>query len=175
MPPRDQVAMPKNIANCEASVGNLRQMAQSKRNLFRFPGRITEEQAHALGKRIRLGAMTPEQVGIFLGYKVPRNKTGYNKPSASWLASIEAAVVEWLPALGLELHVEIGRTSDSANAGTERYVDFRVPSTKQRPPTTEPKLVGYRDPSLATWTKQEADRKVAERKQRRADFWGGAA
>lgn len=165
--------MPKNIANCEASVSNLRHMAHPRRRGNHFPGYLTAQQASLLGLAIRRGApKTPIQVARFLGYNVPAREPGAHKPPAEWCRRVEAAVVAWLPALGLELHEEIGRTSDSPNAGIERYVDFRVPTPKQRDTATGPKLVVYRDPSLATWTKQEADRKAAERKQKRAAFWG---
>lgn len=147
---------------------------------FSFPGYITAEQASRLGLRIQRGAMTPEQIGIFLGYRVPRNGGGSRKPTASWVAKIEASVVAWLPALGgsVVLHEELGRTSpETSRSGTERYIDFRVPVAKPAlfTPWSGNQVKIWRDPSLATWTPAEADRLRAEHRKRRAAAWGGAA
>jgi hypothetical protein len=115
------------------------------------PFKITAQQASALGLRIRrLGGMSPEQVGRFLGYNVPR----YNKNSY-FFSSVDDAMIAWLPALCLE------RVSEPGYMGVLQ-ITYQVPVVaKRQAPSAAPQVVTYRDPRLATWTPKQAQRGVA--------------
>lgn len=161
----------------------------SSRSRACFPGYITAEQASRLGLRIRrLRPMTPLEVLLFLGYRVQRwNQKPGSSPVPCKLLEVEQAVAAWLPALGLELHEEWGKTHEKAPTATERYVDFRVPA--ERPalftprPGSECKV--WVDPTLATWSKADFDRqRIAATKRnqrlsaaaaRQRQMGGGAA
>jgi hypothetical protein len=125
------------------------------------PFTINPQQASALGLRIRrLGGMSPEQVGRFLGYNVPR----YNKNSY-FFSSVDDAMTAWLPALCLE------RVSEPGYMGVLQ-ITYRVPvAARRQVPSAATPVRTYRDPRIATWTKKQAQQQLQERRA----AWGGVA
>lgn len=144
-----------------------------------FPGKFTEAELGRIAARCRLAPMTPEVVAIHLGYHIPRNRGGLEgKPTAAFLAKVEAALVPHLEALGLELHEELGKSASSKKQKqlVDRYVDFRQPRTKPAPfaPRGGAECVVTVDPSMATW-KPKLGTRAYQRRSRRPKFTGGDA